>query len=334
MKALIKKSLQRHDVHVMQVPVPPLEPGSVLVQTEACGICGSDVHAWRQDPGYEWVRAPVALGHEAVGHVIEVADETNRSWRGKRVVPLSIDGCGLCPTCLRGKPQLCHEGSVLGITFGGGAAEMFAIPATRLVQVPEEVGATTLALIEPLSVACHAIALLDPSEKFDGEIVVSGPGTIGMLIALVLKRRGAHVVITGAQQDKTTRLPLAASLGLEPRVAGEDILPHHPVTWFEASGAGSALNNACQTVMPGGTVIAVGLFGAPAGLDMNVVVRRQIRLQGSYASTRTDYNEALALICEDPLLWSSLVTRFPLDEGVAALEKTAAAQVIKAVLVP
>lgn len=333
-KALVKHSLQSKDVSIVEKAGPRLLPGEALVRTEACGICGSDVHAWRQDPGYEWVRAPVTLGHEAVGYVSAATYETDAAWIGKRVVPISIDGCGTCALCLSGQRQLCPERSVLGITFDGAAAQSFSIPTSRLVIVPESLPAIILALVEPLSVACHAIKLLGLTDEFTGLAVISGPGPIGILTALALKQRGIRVILTGASRDADYRLPLASSLGFDTVLVGKDALALHPDAWVEASGSGSALNDACASVLPGGVVVAVGLFAATFPLDMNKIVRNQVRLQGSYSSTRTDYETAVALLLESPTLWASLVTQFPLEQGVTALEKTAAAQVIKAVLTP
>src|SRR4051794_14838134 len=109
MRALIKKSISPHDVDVDRLPLPEPGPGQVRVRTEACGLCGSDVHAWRHDAGYEWVRPPVVFGHEAVGHVEALGEGVDPTWLGKRVVPVAIDGCGQCDLCVRGLRQICLQ---------------------------------------------------------------------------------------------------------------------------------------------------------------------------------------------------------------------------------
>src|SRR5687767_14527780 len=127
MQALVKQSRAFKDVAVTALPRPQPGPGQVLVRTEAVGLCGSDVHAWRQDAGYEWVPTPVVLGHEAVGVVEEVADDVDAFWRGRRVVPMSIDGCGSCRVCRRGRRQICPRRTVLGLSFSGAAADVFVV---------------------------------------------------------------------------------------------------------------------------------------------------------------------------------------------------------------
>lgn len=334
MRAVVKHGRSPGDVAVLDVPEPVAAPGQVLVRTQACGLCGSDVHAWRQDPGYDWVRVPVVLGHEAVGSVVSAGEGVDESWIGRRVVPVSIDGCGQCTTCASGRRQLCPQRSVLGLSFDGAGAELFAVDASRLVAVPDGPPAALLALVEPLSVAARAVGRLPAPPAVGAGVVVSGPGPIGLMAALLLTGRGYPVVLTGAPRDLERRLPFAASLGLTTLVAGQDDLPWRPGAWVEASGAGAALVAACRSVVPGGVVVVPGLFPAAPAIDMNVVVRNEVTLQGSYGSLREDYEAAVAALTAEPLLWSRLTTSMPLSDATAALERTAAAEVVKVVVAP
>ncbi|MEV4732482.1 alcohol dehydrogenase catalytic domain-containing protein [Saccharopolyspora sp. NPDC049426] len=332
MNALVKRSGISEDAGVggREIPRPPA--GHVLVRTEACGLCGSDVHAWRQDAGYDWVRTPVTLGHEAIGEVVAAGPGADRGWVGRRVVPVSIDGCGDCPTCREGLRQICPDRTVLGLSFDGAAAEHFTIDQRRLVPVEVDLPASTLVLTEPLSVALRAVKHLERAEAAH-DAVVSGPGPIGLMIALLLRQRGHRVVLVGAERDRRQRLAVAASLGLETRVAGESS-GTRPGGWVEASGSSQALNAAVHQIRSGGTVVVPALFGGTTDPDVNVLTRNEIRLQGSYGSLAVDYRDAMSTLAADPEPWSSLVTTFPLSEGVRALETAAAAEVFKAVLVP
>ena len=185
-------------------------------------MCGSDVHAWRQDTGYEWLAPPVTFGHEAVGVVMAVGRGVNETWIGRRVVPVSIDGCGQCTTCMRGLRQICPQRTVLGLSFDGAAADSFVVLEERLVPVEVDLPPELLALTEPLSVAYRAIRHLEQSQDYTMNVVVSGPGPIGLMCALLLAQRGHSVVLTGAEQDRERRLATAATLGLQTVVSGED----------------------------------------------------------------------------------------------------------------
>lgn len=333
MQALVKRSATPCDVGVIDRPAPALPAGHVLLRTEACGLCGSDVHAWRQDTGYEWLAPPVTFGHEAVGVVTAVGRGVDESWIGRRVVPVSIDGCGLCTTCKRGLRQICPQRTVLGLSFDGAAADSFVVLEERLVPVEVDLPPELLALTEPLSVAYRAIRHLEQSQDYTMNVVVSGPGPIGLMCALLLTQRGHSVVLTGAERDRERRLTTAAALGLQTVVSGEDT-DLTPDGWIEASGSSAGLSAALRQTMAGGTVVVPGLFGRLPNPDVNVMVRREIRLQGSYGSQVEEYRSAMSVLASDPALWSSLLMVRPLADGVAALETAAAGEVFKVVLVP
>jgi L-iditol 2-dehydrogenase len=333
MQALVKRSSTPRDVGVVERPVPAVPDGHVLVRTEACGLCGSDVHAWRQDGGYEWLAPPVTLGHEAVGVVSAVAPDVDEAWIGQRVVPVSIDGCGACTTCKRGLRQICPDRAVLGLSFDGAAAESFVVHEGRLVRVEVDLDAELLALTEPLSVAYRAVRHLEQSQDYSMDVVVSGPGPIGTMCALLLSQRGHRVTLMGAERDRRGRLTTAAALGLDTVVAGEgaDLTPDG---WVEASGSAPALDAALRRTLPGGTVVVPGLFGKRPDPDVNLLVRREIRLLGSYGSQAEEYRSAVSVLTTDPAMWSSLLSVRPLADGAAGLETAAGGGVFKVVLVP
>jgi L-iditol 2-dehydrogenase len=333
MEALAKLTDRPGDVGVVDRPPPTPPAGHVLVRTEAVGLCGSDVHAWRGDKGYEWLQPPVTFGHEAVGVVTAVGADVEQDWIGRRVVPIAIDGCGHCKTCRRGLRQICPQRTVLGLSFDGAAAESFTILAERLVTVDVDLPATVLALTEPLSVAYRAVGHLRESQPAALDVVVTGPGPIGVMAALLLSHQGHKVVLVGAERDREQRLAAAGGLGITTVVTSADF-DLTPDAWIEASGSSAGLNLALRQTLPGGTVVVPGLYGAPADPDVNLLTRREIRLQGSYGSQAEDYRSAMAVLAEDPKMWASLLSVRPLSEGVAGLETAAAGQAFKVVLIP
>lgn len=333
MQALVKHSHEPQDVRIATASRPVPGPGQVLVRTEAVGLCGSDVHAWRQDPGYEWVATPVVLGHEAVGTIEAVASDVDPSWQGRRVVPISIDGCGTCRACGSGQRQICSDRTVLGLSFDGAAAETFTVDVERVVPVDEHTSATALVLTEPLAIAARAVSRLTAGAAPSGmDVVVTGPGPIGLMAALLLQDKGHVVTLVGTAQDRAVRLDLAADLGLATS-EGEG-LPADPTMWLEASGSGAALATAVKRTAMGGSIVVPALFSSAPAVDVNLVTRGELAIRGSYGATRNDYTAAVAHILRDPERWARLVSTFPLASATEALERVSQGDVIKAALVP
>lgn len=331
-EALVKRSHVPQDVRVQQQPAPHLSGGDVLVAVHACGLCGSDVHAWRQDAGYEWVEPPVVLGHEAVGVVAAIGEGVDAAWAGRRVVPISISGCNTCDVCDRGLRQICPHRTVLGLSFDGAAAGLVRVPVDRLVEVPASIPAAVAALVEPLSVAQRATRHLTEPSIGNGRVVITGPGPIGFLVAVTLRRAGRDVLLVGAQADRDHRLALAESWGISVAVAGDESVVAD--SWVEASGSPAALDLALRSTRPGGTVVVPALYSAPPSVDVNLLTRSEIRLVGSYGSLREDYESAADLLAEDPAAWAALVTPFPLARAQEALEAAASGIPFKVALIP
>jgi len=329
MPAFVKWGTGAGQADVREVPVPRAGPGEVLLRVEACGLCGSDVHAVRGDHGYEWVRPPVVLGHEAVGWVAEVGAGVDPALRGRRAGVVSIRGCRCCPVCDGGQPQLCPDRTVMGLSGPGAATPWVTVPAHWLVPLPEDLPRRVAVLLEPLSVAVRAAE--HHGEVAAGQrVVVSGPGPIGLLAALVCQARCADVLVVGTTRDETVRLPAARRLGLRTAIGGTATRPD---LWIEASGAPAAMAAAVHEVRTGGRVVAVGLFAEAVTLDLTAAVRREVRILTSYGSAPPDYAIAAKLLAGPLREAGALVTEFPLAEAPAALAAAEQARVVKPVVV-
>ncbi|HEX5699992.1 MAG TPA: alcohol dehydrogenase catalytic domain-containing protein, partial [Rubrobacter sp.] len=190
MKAFVKTGDQPGDAGVEDVPFVRPGPGEVSLRVASCGICGSDVHAFRSDAGFEWVRPPITLGHEFSGIVESVGPGVTLVSPGDRVVAVAVQGCGHCETCLAGFTQLGADRVAVGLSRDGGMAEYAVMPEQHLVPVPEGLDLAVAAVGEPLSVAVHAVdvrARIEPGQR----VVVSGPGPIGIFCGMLAKLRGA-----------------------------------------------------------------------------------------------------------------------------------------------
>jgi L-iditol 2-dehydrogenase len=330
--ALRKQSRKSGDIMLEHVSLPAPGPHQALVRTSAVGLCGSDIHAVHSAPGYEWLPEQFTLGHEAVGRIVAVGDGVARSRLGERVVPLAIDGCRNCDVCDGGAQNLCQERNCMGLAFDGALADYFVLEADRLVRVGEELPDRVLAVTEPAAVAAHAVGKLG-AEIAGKRIVVSGPGPVGLLCAFHAQDAGAVVELVGPDFGPQERLEFAQRNGLS-TVRGHDLLDQsRPIDgWIESSGAAAVLEAAVRNVRRGGQVVVPGLFGHVPQLDINVLVRNEVRLQGTYGYVEADYTTATRLLTRRLSEIETMITTFPLADALTALEQTSGTSVIKAVV--
>jgi L-iditol 2-dehydrogenase len=341
LKAFVKTGSQPGEADVRDVPVAEPGPGEVLLRVASCGVCGSDLHAFRSDAGFEWIRTPVTLGHEFSGTVEAVGPGVTRVSPGDRVVVIAIQGCGRCDTCLAGSTQLCPERELVGLSQDGGMAEYVVEPEQHLVPVPKGLDLTVAALCEPLAVAVHAVAVradVKPGQK----VVVSGPGPIGVLCAMLADSIGAEVLLTGVGQDSVSRLPAAERVGLRTANLSEKPLEKHmrdgfgqaPDVWIESSGSVRALSSALESVQPGGTIVVVGLYAEEMRFFPTTAVRRELSMLFSYACNYVDYQAALDLLARGAIDPGPLLSKYALEDAPEAFEAVAKGQTVKAILVP
>lgn len=344
MKALRRNSRTPRDSHVLELEPPSLKPDEVLLKTSHCGVCGSDLHAWLNHPGYESIPEQFTFGHEFSGEVVEVGESVDRWKIGDRAVAVSVQGCLRedCPYCSQGYQQLCPERQIIGIHLDGGMAEYVIVRQPYLVPVAEDTDLMAAALTEPLSVAEHCVT--DCSDVEEGDLViVTGPGIIGLLSAVVARLKGAKVIVTGLESDAKLRLPAAQTMGFDILITGpgHQTLPEQMKAKYgqladrqiEASGSGEALSSGLEAVRPLGSVSVVGLFPEMVQLNMTQLVRKQITIHTSYVSDFPNYQRALDIIQQGAVPVDELVHTYALEEGIKAFEDAEQKAVIKPVLI-
>lgn len=342
MKAYRKTERAPGNCAVYEVPVPEPRHDQVVLKVSACGVCGSDLHAYNYDPGYEWMAMPVTLGHEFGGEVVAVGAGVEGVQVGEWYLTEAIQYCGKCETCRSGNTHLCKGRWVQGLHRDGGMAEYVAVDARFLLPVPKGVGFPAAAMVEPLSVAVHGV--VDNTRIQPGDqVVVTGPGIIGMLSAQVARTQGGRVLVVGAPQDQTVRLSRAAALGFQTAVLdgsesladlSQRVLGGQPDVCLECSGASPALAGTLDAVRPGGQVTAIGMYARPVEWFFTTAVRKEIRVHGSYASVRHNYLTAGNLLTTGAVQVEPLIQRYGLGEAGLAFEDAFAKRVLKPVLVP
>jgi (R,R)-butanediol dehydrogenase / meso-butanediol dehydrogenase / diacetyl reductase len=302
---------------VEEVPEPTVEPGTVVVRPTAAGICGSEIEGYLGRMGNR--TPPLVMGHEFAGTVTEVGEDADESLLGRLVAvnPLSSDGT--CRLCLAGLTNLCPNRRLVGIHSPGGFAEYTLAPAANVYPLPDGVEARTGALAEPLANGVHAARLGGASVE---HAVVIGAGTIGLMCLQAAVLDGlpeVHAVEpVGARREQALALGAVAvyESGEEAREAldgpteglGADLV-------IDAVGAETTRQMAMDLLRPGGRVVYIGLHDDDTSLGFHDVVRGQLDLQGSYAYTAEDFEQALEWLVDGRAGIGDLPPVLPLDEG-------------------
>jgi len=321
MQALVLAEYGR--LELKDVPRPEPGRGEVLVQVAACGICGSDVHGYDGSSGRRI--PPIVMGHEAAGTVAAVGAGVGPFQPGDRVTFDSTVSCGECSWCRRGEVNLCERREVIGVSCGeyrrnGAFAEFLVVPERILYPLPDAMPFAEAAMLEAVSVALHAVRMSGIS---GGETaLVVGAGMIGLLTLQAARAAGCRRILV-ADVD-ASRLELAASLGADETIhlpgtelsaevlrrtsGGVDVA-------LEAVGRNDTVTAAIESVVRGGTVVLIGNIAPQVTIPLQVVVSRQLRLQGSAASAG-EYPQAIELIASGKINVKPLITAVaPLEEG-------------------
>jgi L-iditol 2-dehydrogenase len=309
---------------------PRVQPDEVLVEVKACGICGSDVHGWDGSTGRRI--PPVVMGHEASGVIVERGAAAGE-WRvGDPVTFDSTVWCGECWYCRRGEINLCDARRVLGVSCAeyrrdGAFARYVAIPHRILYRIPDRVGFERAALVEPLSIAFHAVRLARPG--VNETAVVVGAGMIGLLILQVLKVAGCgQVIAADVDAGKLKRaLDSGADAALDPAAEGfaekvrERTSGRGADLSFEAVGVSAAVQTALSSVRKGGRLVLVGNVAPKVDLALQSAVTREIAMLGSCGS-QGEYPACLDLIAGGRVKLDSLISaKAPLSTGASWFER-------------
>ena len=343
----MKSLLLREYGHLEIAETPKPEPGAgeVLVQVAACGICGSDVHGYDGSSGRRI--PPLVMGHEAAGTVAAVGAGVKGFRTGDRVTFDSTVYCGECDFCRRGEVNLCDQREVVGVSCGdyrrhGAFAEFVTVPERIVYRLPEAMGFSEAAMLEAISVALHAVHL--SGDGAGKSALVVGAGMIGLLTMQAAKALGyARVLIADID---ATRLELARSLGVDRalHLSGAALVEevrrqtggHGADVVLEAVGRNETVGASIDAVRKGGTVVLIGNISPEVTLPLQKVVSRQIRLQGSAASSG-EYPEAMELVASGKMQIKPLITAVAsLEEGPRWFERLHAGEpnLMKVVLSP
>ena len=287
---------------VVDVPPPEAQPGQVVVDVDRVGVCGTDVEFFTGGMAYlqqGHAAYPMRLGHEWCGTVSGVADGVDGSWVGRRVTGDTMLGCGVCERCRSGRPHVCADRYEIGVRggFPGALAEQLTVPVTALHPLPDTVDDAAGALVEPGGNALRCVQAAEPGTG--DRLLVLGPGTLGLLVALFARAQGVEVHLMGRSQRSRD---FARALGFA-SVWTADTLPDVPFdAVVDCSTTPSMPALALDLVEPGKRVVYVGISGSPSQLDTRDLVLKDVTAVGilSASPAMADTVAAFAAEVVDP----------------------------------
>lgn len=309
MRALVVESPGH--VGLIDIPEPQAQPGEVLVEPLACGMCGTDLEIidGSIDPAY--VRYPLVLGHEWVGRVVSDVPSDDL------VVVEGIIPCGHCDECLIGATNRCRTYDEIGFTRPGAMAQRISVPEDLVHHLRPPVSMLDAALVEPMSVVWRALSRT--TIRNNARCLVVGDGTVALLAVYLLRRfKVASITMLGLR-ERQRDLALRAGADhylLQPSSDDYDVI-------IEAAGHVDAVKTALSSVARGGSITLLGLppHGAEVAIVPDDFVNNDIILQGSFGYTRKAWSDVVALLNEGEAAPSFLVTHtFGLGEYEQALD--------------
>lgn len=323
-----------HVLRLEERSVPSPAPDEVLIRVGAVGVCGSDVHYYKEGRiGDFVVEQPMVLGHEASGTIMAVGAAVDPARIGQRVSIEPQRSCRVCSYCKSGEYNLCPEIEFFATPpIDGAFAQYVTIQADFAYEVPDSVSDNAAALLEPLSVGIAAVQ--KAKITVGSSVLIAGAGPIGIIAAQVAKAFGAgRVIVTDpAAGRRELALRLGATEAYDP---GDPAAASLRVSAFiDASGVSAAIRAGIRSVLPGGAAILVGMGEDEMALPVSVITSREIVVTGIFRYHNT-WPTAIHLVTSGQVDLDALVSDvFSLDEVEAALKVNATAASMKHVVRP
>ncbi len=325
-------------LELKEVPVPTVtKPDDVLLEVEACGVCGTDVHICEVPPGHPATLGAI-LGHEYVGKVLEVGEEVAHFKPGDRVVIAPNLHCGLCRYCQEGRPNQCEDFTTLGIYLDGGFAKYNLAPERALYRISNGLPSDEAVFTELLSCVVGGTqkARLHPGES----VAILGSGPVGLMFALIFKAGGAGKIIM--TDISPFRLEFARKIGGDVIVNPQERDPIE-VIMDETRGGADVVVDAVGSLFPqavavcnlGGRIVLFGMNQqAQPVVHQYTITRHELTIYGTYIGINT-FPVAIKMLESGAVKPSVLIThRLPLEDIHKGFDAARAGQAIKVVITP
>lgn len=316
MKAVVKYETGVGKIKYMDIEEPNLGQGQVKIKVAFAGICGTDLKIRHEE---FWSNPPVVLGHEFSGVVEAVGPGVTDLQPGDKVTSETAQIiCGHCEYCLSGNYLMCDKRLSIGYGTNGAFADYIVVRRGIVHKVPESVSLDEAALSEPAAVAFHSVfdyANIRPNHN----VVVFGPGTIGQLVAQMVRAAGANVILCGTSKD-AFRLEVAEKTGIEIfNSQDSDIVEYvKDLTQgqgadytFDCAGVAPAINQALNCLKKKGTLVQVGLLDRQSiTIDYSIVPMRELTIAGAFGHINSSWAGALKLMERKAVVTKPLITNF------------------------
>jgi 2-desacetyl-2-hydroxyethyl bacteriochlorophyllide A dehydrogenase len=317
MKAVVIE--EPYQVGVKQIDDPTPGPADIVVEVEACGICGTDIHVLEGD--FEPTRYPIVPGHEFCGNAVAVGSDVRNVRIGDFVAVDPSLFCGRCYFCQLGRGNLCENWNALGVgaTFGA-CAEYVRAPAPNAYSLPGDLPRRWGTLVEPLSCAVHGFDQIDL--RLAKSYLIYGGGTMGLMLAQLAAHTGGKTV--DLVDTNPGRLDLAGRLAADRVATSADELDE-PRGWdvvIDATGVVPAIEDGLRRVKRGGTFLVFGVANAEATARFSPfrVYNDEINIVGSMAVLHS-FERARDLLVKGVIDCEAMLThRFPLDDYTTAID--------------
>lgn len=307
--------IKPHDIEFFEVPAPEakdLKDNEILLRIHKIGVCGSDIHVMHGQ--HPFVTYPVIQGHEYGAEVVAVGKDVTAVRPGDKATARPQLVCGKCGPCRNGRPNVCENLRVQGFQAPGCAQPYFVVPEDRIIKCAPHLSYEQIAIMEPCAVGIHASGRTDVKGK---NVIVTGAGTIGNLVAQAVKGRGAKKVLITDVSD--LRLEKARECGLEytantakesfedavKRVFGDEGFQ----CAFEVSGVQKCITDLVANIEKGSDIVIVAVFSKNPEVNLAVLDEHEIRLIGSMMYLHEDYLLAAGMLADGRLNVDPLVTQ-------------------------
>jgi len=319
----------------MDAPDPAPGPGEVLIRVRASGVCGSDVARYVWSRNYEAGAAkdmtedlPRILGHEFAGEVVGVGEGVDTFAAHDRVVVQNILGCGRCPQCHRGMPNVCDNRRTIGVHRDGGYAELCAVPEVNCSLIGDDISFHLAAALQPFAVATNAVHLaeIEPGAR----VIVWGLGPIGLATAAAARERGAAIVL--GLDVSPVRLAEAEAFGIPTLDVGKgdtatallaNIGARSIDAAFEAAGAPESVAATLPVLRKSGPMVLIGNMRERIDVDLMPLIMDQQRLIGARSYSLEMWDVAVRTIGPSGFE-TTLGEEVSIDDAIERFEKAAA----------
>ncbi len=317
-----------HDIRLEELPDPTPQSGQVLVKVAHNGICGSDLHEYysastfipTQPHPLTGISAPVVLGHEFCGTIVEVGDGVDDALVGQNAAVRPTYSCGECASCRQGLRHICRKLAFHGLSGpGGGLSELTTLPADMVHPLPASVPLELGALVEPMAVGHHAIRRVELAPDDLAVIVGAGPIGIGLWFALKASGHERVLVSETSAERRAAITALGADHVIDPRSTSlADTVADlsggiGAAVVFDAAGVGAAIADSVPILAPRGSIVVVGIHEKPFDFNPTSLLLQEVDVIGSIVYSPQDYDEVIANMVGGRYDITGWVDHVPLD---------------------